>query len=117
MLLYHGTDLSSATSLGAGAPLSSAAAASNHIDGESGFYLATEKADAEFFAVRRWIGSVIVYDLKGPALSALERAGAETRPIPGGCPPHFCGSEFFVPQTAFDVFNTLVAQGEIGVGL
>lgn len=117
MLLYHGTDFSSATLLGAGALLDSASAAPNHIDGEPGFYLATDAADAEFFAVRRWIGKVVVYDVTAQALHELERAGTVTRDIPGGRPPYFHGSEVFVPPEAFDVFNALMTDGEISVGI
>lgn len=116
MLLYHGTHVDSAKAFEAGNLLDAAAAAREHLDGEPGFYLAAAEADAEFFAARRWEGSVVVFDLSEESLRQLVKAGAERRPIPGGKPPYFEGDEIWVPAEAFALFNQLVEGGEIRVG-
>lgn len=53
MDFYHGTDIVSANQFIAGTPLDADRAASLKIDGPPGFFLSTDIADAEFFAVRQ----------------------------------------------------------------
>lgn len=113
MRLYHGTDVDSAAALLSGDVIGAAMAEAKHIDGEPGFYLATVLGDAEFFAARRWVGRVVVYELSDQAIGSLDNAGAVLRSIPGGRPPYFAGNEYFVPVAAFDLFNDLMARGEI----
>jgi hypothetical protein len=115
VLLYHGTHVDFATALEAGSPLDQRIAAANHIDGEPGFYLATAVSDAEFFAARRWLGRIVVYELTDVALDKFAMAGATLRPIPGGRPPYVVGSELFVPSDLFSLFNKLGRDGEIVV--
>jgi hypothetical protein len=92
--------------------LDSAIAADLHIDGDQGFYLADDQGDAEFFALRRWSGTVVVYEFSQHALDRLFAAGAVRDPIPGGRPPYFEGQELFVPVTLFPLFNELLKGGE-----
>jgi hypothetical protein len=82
--LYHGTDIQSVTAFLVGKPLHGAIAAAHHIDGETGFYLATALGDAEFFAARRWEGAVLVFELTDLAEKRLMDAGASLSLIPGG---------------------------------
>jgi len=112
----HGTDIASARSLLGGAPLDAAAAAAGKVDGAAGFYLATESAAAEFFALRRAPGAILEYRFSPTAVTRLTAEGAALRPIPaGGMPGGFPGSEFFVPSKAFAIFNELRAAGHINV--
>ena len=113
---YHGTDLRSAVRLLNGAPLDAAVAAAAKIDGPPGFFLATVESDADYFAARRSRGGVLRYNLSATAVARLTAAGAVPRPIPmTGDPPYFAGDEFYVPPSAFDLFNRLRASGEIVV--
>ena len=114
MEFYHGTALESATRLSVGHPLDIAAAFALKIDGPPGFYLATELADAEFFAVRRAQGAVIAYDVLTDARDELLRAGATYQPIPrSDSSPWFAGHELFIPPVAFAAFNRLLRTGRI----
>jgi hypothetical protein len=114
--LFHGTSRDSAVSLLRGDSLDPETAAALHIDGESGFYLATHEGDAEFFAARRPEGPVVLtFELSILAMEALKGAGAVQRGVPGGRPPYFTGDELFVPTTAFEAFNELMSKGEIRV--
>jgi hypothetical protein len=88
--LYHGTHVESAAALEAGATLDAGAAAERHLDGEVGFYLASEFADAEFFAARRSSPSgwrVVAYDITEQAFQDLLARGATFRPIPADVRP------------------------------
>lgn len=115
---YHGTDLASAADLLAGEPLDPVKAATLKTDGPPGFFLATDAADAEFFAVRqgRGPGGILQYDLTATALRMLELAGMVRRPIPRGFrSPYFRGDELHVPPVAFDTFNRFRQAGEVRV--
>jgi hypothetical protein len=113
---YHGTDLPSAARLLGGAILDATAAAALKLDGPPGLFLASELADAEFFAARRGRGAVLVYQMSSAAVGQLQADGADRRPIPRGSKSAvFRGDEFYVPPRAFDLFNRLRASGEIVV--
>ena len=114
LVAYHGTDVTSAVRLLNREPLDIAAAATNHIDGQLGFYLATEAADAEYFALRRQ-GTILVYSITADALRALRHGGLRRRRIPPGNVVRFAGDELFVPPAAFGVFSESVRQGSIHV--
>jgi hypothetical protein len=116
MILYHGTDLNSALALLNGAPLSADLAATLKIDGPQGFYLATNYADAEFFALRRSQPVVLTYDMSDSAVRTLMAGGAVFSPIPGGSKsPFFQGNQFFVPPPLFPTFDQLRSTGQIRV--
>jgi hypothetical protein len=115
VLLFHGTEIDSAAALLQGHVLDAQIALSRHIDGKIGFYLATSKNDAEFFAVRRWEGTVIRFELSDAAVAELATAASVLAPVPGGNPPYFEGEELYVPPEAFGLFNKLRAGGEIVV--
>lgn len=111
MRLYHGTDLSSAEHLLAGGELDAPVAVALKIDGPPGFFLATTRCDAEFFALRRAMGGAVIvaYDVSDEALRQLLAGGAVLRPIPvSQCSPNFAGDELFVPPSAFALFDELV---------
>src|SRR6478752_1441036 len=98
MHLYHGTDERSALGLINRAPLDAAIAQRLKIDGPAGFFLAFDRSDAEFFALRRGRGVVVEYDISDEALERLLRAGSRRQPIPVGArSPAFSGDELFVP--------------------
>jgi hypothetical protein len=101
VFLFHGTHVDFAIAFEVGSPLDVAIAAEHHIDGEPGFYLATDEGDAEFFAARRWLGRVVAFEASDTAMQRLKQDGALSRPIPGGRPPYFTESELFVPVAAF----------------
>lgn len=112
MRLYHGTDPESAIALASGTRLDPNRASELHTDGPLGFYLASEYSDAEFFAVRHGIGSVIAYEISPDGLDALLVAGAVYQRIPQGpAPPFFTGYELHIPVALFEVFNDLL-EGE-----
>ena len=77
--------------------------------------MADNRNDAEFFAVRRWTGTVIAYEVSQQALDQLVTAGATLDPIPGGGPPYFEGQELFVSTALFSLFNELLKGAEIYV--
>jgi hypothetical protein len=117
---YHGTDTASGLSLLNGAPLSaSAAGANSNFSGIApGFYLATNIADATDFATDKGAGAVVLqYNFKQSAMVALQGAGATISPIAPGANgfPVYQGSQLFIPVTAFPVFNTGLATGNITV--
>ena len=115
MRYYHGTHTDSAVLRRGGSELDPDVAVALHIDGDHGFYLADHQDDAEFFALRRWSGAVVVYELSQHAVDRLLAAGATHEPIPGGRPPYFQGQELFVPAALFPLFNELLKGGEIDV--
>lgn len=103
----------------AGITLLAEAAAAAKTDGQAGFYLATVRSDAEFFAVRLGHGrsdDVIVVDIEEDALTSLLEAGATLAAfVNTGRPPFFEGDELFVPVAAFELFNHLAVEGRIHV--
>jgi hypothetical protein len=112
--LFHGTDVASARTLLGGAPLNAAKAAAGKIDGAPGFFLATHRDAATYFAMRRAPGAVLQYNFSATATTRLGAKGAVLRPIPaGGMRGGFPGQEFFVPPTAFRTFNSLMRSGHI----
>jgi hypothetical protein len=111
---YHGTDVQSGLSLLNGAPLNVSLATGNKIDGPVGFYLATDPVAAEYFALRRDPGTVLQYRLSSYAIGALTTAGSQLQPIPAGG-VRLPGSEFFIPPSAFPLFNSLRTSGNITV--
>ena len=113
---YHGTSLDSARGLLENPALDAGKAAAGHMDGPSGFHLATESADAEYFALRCGQGAILRYDISSRGVQALRDAGATLRDIPGRPPPFFLGQEFHVPASAFSKFNDLLGSGDIRVG-
>ena len=118
LTLYHGTDLLSALALARGARLSRRAAAARKIDGPAGFFLASSRIDAEYFALRRGSGGIIEYTLTEEAVRVLGGVGAVVRPIPATPrSPRFSGVELVVPPTGFAQFNSLRNRGEIDAGL
>jgi len=116
MRLYHGTDLFSATRFLAGEVLDAARAAALKTDGPPGFFLATDIADAEFFALRQMRGNAVVLavDFSDAAAGALVAAGALCRPIPRGPQsPWFVGEEWVIPPALFELYNQLLQKNEI----
>lgn len=115
MTLFHGTDNASARSLAGGAPLDAAAAAARSTGAPSGFYLATDSADATHFALTRQPGRVLQYQLSETAVTQLQGAGVRMGPIAPGPKgfPIFQGQEFVVPPDAFGLFNNLRLSGHI----
>lgn len=119
--LYHGTGEKSALALLAGAPLALDVATSLKIDGRPGFYLAEHLDDAVFFAARRapteGAGLILQYGIGETALGELISSGAVWEPIPGGTSSSFSGRQLVVPPTAFALFDSLRAAGQISVEL
>ena len=113
--LYHGTAFESAVRLLRGEALNPQQAARNKLDGPPGFFLATDPAVAEFFALRRGRGLILRYEFYGEAIEQLEAKGAQFGEIRPGKTTRFPGQEFVVPPEAFDLFNTLRKQGQIRV--
>ena len=114
--LYHDTDRDSAVSFLEGHPLDLEVAAKLKSDGPPGFLLASEYADAEFFAIRRRLPVVLSVVLSVSARENLLEAGAIIRPIAmGSKSPRFSGPELFIPITAFGIFNDLRRIGEIEI--
>jgi hypothetical protein len=97
--------------------LDAAQAALAKIDGPPGFFLATDLASAEFFAIRRSPGVVVEFQFSPDAVRDLMSAGMIQQPLPIGprSPPGLAGDEWIVPPTAFDLFNRLRAAGKITV--
>jgi hypothetical protein len=115
VLLYHGTDVESAAALLAGQALDANVAETRHLDGDLGFYLASARSDAEFFALRRGRGRILTYELTADTLQELVGGGANYGPIPRGpSSPDFEGDELFVPLFLFPRFNELLG-GAISV--
>ena len=113
--LFHGTDIASARGFLAGAELETGAAAARSAGAPSGFYLATDSATAQHFALTRSPGGVLQYQLSPSAVTQLRGAGARIGPIapgPNGFPV-FPGQEFVVPPDAFGLFNGLRSSGQI----
>ncbi len=112
--LYHGTDHTSALNFLRGGALDVGAAAANKMDGALGFFLATERQTARFFAMRRSPGGMLAYELNSHAVSTLGAHGAGLQSIPFGA-ANLAGHEFFVPPSAFGAFNALRSAGHIVV--
>jgi hypothetical protein len=83
-MFYHGTSLQSGLALLHGMPLSIAAAAAQKIDGPAGFYLASDRAAAAFFAARRTPDTILQYAMINRALNRLLAGGSTLGPIPQG---------------------------------
>lgn len=115
MTAFHGTDITSARNILQGEKLDVAKATAKKIDGPPGFFLATEVADAEFFALRRVPGGILEFILSPKAVEQLKSFGAVRRPIPPGKTARFIGDEFVIPTEAFECFNQLREAGEIVV--
>jgi hypothetical protein len=92
--------------------LDAAEAAKRKIDGPPGFFLAQEKDDAAFFALRRQ-GTILEVRLSANAYRQLETAGMIRQPIPRGLLVAFLGDELVIPPEAFAPFNQLRSAGEI----
>jgi len=91
-------------------------AAERHIDGPAGFYLATDEGDAQYFAVRRSPGAIIVFEVDDEVIGTLLELGAVRRPIPGSpMSPSFAGDELYIPTSCFDAFNAARRQERIRV--
>jgi RHS repeat-associated protein len=115
-IFYHGTDPASAIAFLNGAPLNAATATNQSLGGEPGFYLATDYWDAYYFGSLHAPFAVLQYSLTSRAVATLAAAGAVLRPIPrGAAPGPFNGLEFFIPPSAFAIFNTLRQGGQITV--
>jgi hypothetical protein len=117
VVLYHGTDIATARNLLAGAELEVGAAAARNTGASPGFYLATHVDDAAHFAYTRSPGGLLQYDVSAEAVEQLTSAGTRIGPINPGRKgfPIFQGKEFVVPTDAFELFNSLRAQGLIRV--
>lgn len=114
--LYHGSDVPSILRFLFGGALDTQEARSRKIDGPFGFYLATDRGDAEFFAGRRSPGAIMEVDLTEDAMTSLRQAGAVLQPIPvTRSSPYFSGDELWIPESAFDLFNILLRKGDINV--
>jgi hypothetical protein len=87
-----------------------------HINGAPGFYMATVKSDAEFFAARRiGGGSVVIIDIDDDVLGEFHSHGAVRKAIPGIPPPYFTGDEIYLPEGLFATFNARRKEGRIRV--
>ncbi len=114
-VFFHGSDVNSVLDI-LNNGLNAGKADANYTDGPGGFFLAAKEGDAEFFAVRNGSGAIIRVSMSQDAVSQLEQAGAQIRPIPvGPNSPDFEGDEFSIPSSAFDLFNELRAGGDIDV--
>jgi len=114
-IFYHGTDVDSAVKLLLGAPLSAEFAGNNKIDGKLGFYLATDYADTEYFALRRGEGAVLQYSVSTGAFESLITSGSAFTPIPPGKTFTPNGYELLVPPSNFTLFDELRSSGQIVV--
>ena len=102
----------------AGAVLDIAMALTQHTNGSPGFYMATVKSDAEYFAIRKiGGGNVLTLEIEAGVLQELRALGAVQRAIPGIPPPYFLGDEIYLPEKLFVTFNTRLNEGGIRVHL
>lgn len=115
LTVFHGTDINSAHDILRGEKLNVAKAMAKKIDGPLGFFLATEVADAEFFALRRTPGGMLEFSFSPKAVQQLNASGAIRQPIPPGKIARFIGDEIVIPTDAFEIFNKLREAGEIVV--
>lgn len=121
LTFYHGSKISSATALLAGAPLSIKAALENRtFTGDVlGFYLATDVEVAEHWGAVSARGGpygVLRYTLTTTAYTSLRQANAFWRPVPPITPHQSsAGYELVIPATAFPVFDGLRLSGQIAV--
>ena len=100
----------------AGASLDADVARAEHTNGTPGFYMATVKNDAEYFAARRLGGgNVLTIDIDDDVLEQLRNLGAEQKAIPGIPPPFFVGDEIYLPEGLFATFNARLKEGHIRV--
>ena len=118
VVLYHGTGKEDFMYLLNRNPLDAAVASERNNDsgGAIGFYLATHYSTAEFFAYRRK-GAVLRYTFYQEDLDQLAAQGCRFQPIPvvRRFSPNFEGLEYFVPTSAFPLFNQFLAAGRIEI--
>ncbi|GIL29086.1 hypothetical protein NUM_43400 [Actinocatenispora comari] len=78
--------------------------------------MATAQEDTEYYAFRA-MGNIVKIQMCKSAFEALRAAGADFRDPPSGGPRSFnyAGKEFYVPDSAFDLFNDLRDCGDIDV--
>jgi RHS repeat-associated protein len=112
---FHGTDMGSAVAILTGASLSAETAiALSHGDvGASlGFYMSPDYGTATYFAARAEPGGVLQISMTTEAVEALMAAGGTIGPMPNG---GIRGDhvEFYLPPTAFPLFDELRSTGEI----
>jgi len=110
---YHGTGQGAVTSLQVGLSESAAATATNR-GGPLGFYLATTYDHARVYAEDRYPGVVLQFSMNGDAQASLIGAGATFRDTfygRGQTP----GVEFYIPPSAFGVFNAQMQAGRIRI--
>jgi hypothetical protein len=114
--LYHGSDLRSIQALLAGGELDAEIARTHHLNGAPGFYMTTERNDAEYFALRRTVGGIVAIDIDQDAIEQLLRHGASLQPIPETpMSASFDGDELYIPARLFDLFNSMRKEGRIHV--
>jgi hypothetical protein len=111
-IYFHGTgDVSSV--LGGLNP--EAAAKQSNGGGQLGFYLATTYDHAYAYADDHYpTGAVLQFSISGTAQAELAAAGAQLRSVMYGRGQEI-GREFFIPISAFNVFNAALAAGQIRV--
>lgn len=117
---YHGTDTLSAYAIASGSPLSVDAAVllSNNDRGAAvGFYMSPDLDVAHFFANRHFgressQPGILRINISPEGMSELLAAGARLQDMrPGGLSIDV--QEFFLPPSAFPVFDHLVLWGEV----
>ena len=115
---YHGTSKpNAALLLTSGLSVVSAAANKHNYgsDHELGFYMTPSLSLASKFAEEEYPHDAIVrYDFTSVALTILERAGMRSSEFSYN---REFGIQWFVPPSAFGIFNGLVADGEINVSI
>ena len=111
---YHGTSSQSAAIvLTIGLSIKDAAKYNHGGSGRAGFYLTPERRVAEFFAEEEYPnGAILRYDIAISAVGVLESAGARMNTITYNR-GRDVASEFFIPASAFEIFNGLTRDGLI----
>jgi hypothetical protein len=108
--------MKSLKSFRAGAGLDIDVARAEHTNGAPGFYMATDRGDAEYFATRRiGGGAVLTVEIEDDVLEELRSLGAQQKAIPGLPPPYFAGDKIYLPEVLFALFNDRLDQGRICV--
>ncbi|WP_327584612.1 DNRLRE domain-containing protein [Nonomuraea sp. NBC_00507] len=116
MTFYHGSDVPSLLDILNNGLDPAKATGQRKESPEAGFYLATEYVDALDFVGYYHQGGIIDVKMSGKAFKQLIFAGAQLRPIPRGPKsPDYKGLEFFIPKSAFGLFNRLREGNEIVV--
>jgi hypothetical protein len=120
MRLFHGTDDFTATYFMLRGLLDESIAAKQKIGGAPGFFLATDVADAEFFALRQLRGpaAIVIFEISSLALDRLNSVGVMPQAIPRGSrSPWFAGQELHIAPANFGLFSQLLRAGGITVKL